>query len=77
MIVASSEERGLYFLGAFVVGGITFVIAWIYAIVTYGFFLGVGLGWIPAAIIGVVVGLLWPLVVLAILGIVALILFNK
>lgn len=68
---------GDYFDGVKIVGGIAFVIAWIYAIATYGFFLGVGLGWVPALIIGLVVGMLWPLVVLAIFGVGLLIVFNR
>jgi len=55
------------------VGAVAAMVAWVYAIATYGFFLGVGLGWIPALIIGVVAGLLWPLILLGLLGIVFLI----
>jgi hypothetical protein len=58
-----------YAKGAYIVGGIVFVLAWIYAIITYGFFLGLGLGWIPAAFIGFIAGILWPLVVLALAAI--------
>lgn len=54
-----------YEKGAYIVGGIAFVIAWIYAIASYGFFLGVGLGWLPAAVIGFIAGVLWPLVLFA------------
>lgn len=36
-----SEETYCYIGGA--VGGITFIIAWIYCIASYGFLLGVGL----------------------------------
>lgn len=35
-----------------VVGPITFIIGWVYAISEFGFFLGVGIGWIPALFIG-------------------------
>ncbi len=55
-----------YKKGGLVVGGIAFLFAWVYAIATYGFFLGLGLGWIPAAVIGLIAGLLWPVVVIAI-----------
>lgn len=54
-----------YEKGAYIVGGIAFVIAWIYAIASYGFFLGVGLGWLPAAVIGFIAGILWPIVLFA------------
>jgi len=63
----------IYRKGIWVVGIIAAIIAWIYAIATYGFFLGLGLGWIPSIIIGAVVGLLWPLLVvggLILLGII-------
>jgi len=51
-----------------------FLGTWIYCIATYGFLLGVGLGWLPAAIVGVIAGLLWPLIALAIAGIILLVL---
>jgi len=57
-----------YISGALIVGIIAFLVTWVYAISTYGFFLGVGLGWIPAAVIGALVGALWPLVLLAAIG---------
>lgn len=56
-----------YFTGALITGAIAFIASWIYAIATYGIFLGVGLGWIPSLVIGAVAGLLWPLIVLALL----------
>lgn len=34
-----------------VIGIIIFAIGWIYAISSFGFFLGVGIGWIPALFI--------------------------
>jgi ABC-type multidrug transport system permease subunit len=45
---------------------ITFIGCWLYAIVCYGFFLGVGLGWFPSLIIAVIVGFLWPLMAILI-----------
>jgi hypothetical protein len=45
---------------------ITFLVAYIYCIATYGFLLGGGVGWIPALISGAVAYFLgrylWPLV---------------
>ncbi len=60
-----------YVLGA-VAGVITFIGAYIYCIATYGFLLGLGLGWLPseilAAIIGWAVVFLWgPAIVIALL----------
>jgi hypothetical protein len=37
---------------------LTFIVAYIYCIATYGFLLGFGLGWLPSAILGVVIGIL-------------------
>lgn len=51
----------VYLLGAVVVGFITFVGAWGWCIYTYGFMIGVGFGWFPSLITGVIVGALWPL----------------
>lgn len=43
------------------VGIVVFLAGWVYAIATYGFLVGVALGWIPAAIVGVVSAVLWPI----------------
>jgi hypothetical protein len=59
-----SEERvGLTYIGigqvlGYIVGLLTFVGAYIYCIATYGFLLGLGLGWIPASIVAAIVGYL-------------------
>jgi hypothetical protein len=56
-------------LGA-IVGVVTFVGGWIYCIATYGFLLGVGLGWLPSSIAGFLAfgltALLWGPVAIAI-----------
>ena len=59
------DDLELWTGGIKVVGWPVFVIAWAYAVVQYGFFLGVGLGWIPAAVVALVVGALWPLLLIA------------
>jgi len=59
-----SQDSG-YQLGATITGGIVFIISWLYAIASYGFFIGVGLGWIPSLMIAFIAGILWPLVALA------------
>ena len=46
-------------------GLVAFVVSWLYSVASYGLFLGIGLGWLPSAVVGVVVGFLWPLVALA------------
>ena len=65
----SSPSRGsgadlgeIYTGGVQIVGTLAFLAAWVYAIMTYGYFLGIGLGWIPALVIGAIVGLAWPLI---------------
>ena len=65
------------FLGPFsgLLGILTFFGCWIYAVATYGWFLGLSLGWIPSIIIAGIVMLLSPLIafLLIISGIVVLI----
>jgi len=51
----------VYTIGGFVTGVITFVACWIYAIASWGFLLGVGLGWIPSLFIAIIAGFIWPL----------------
>lgn len=50
---------------------VTFGCAWWYCVSTYGFLFGFGLGWLPAAILAMLVGaavwIAWPLA-LAVLG---------
>ncbi len=54
----------IYWIGACVVGVITFFSIWFYAFASWGFLIGLAIGWLPA-IIGAVIGaLIWPLVVL-------------
>jgi len=52
-------------------GPVTLLAVWIYCAVTYGFFLGFGLGWIPALILALLVVVatifLWPLAAIAVL----------
>lgn len=63
-----------------VVGLVTFVSCWWYAIVSWGFLLGVAFGWVPALIIAILFGaimvLTWGLIAFAIAGIVLLYLFG-
>ena len=59
-----------YEIGYVITALLVFVCSWIYCIATYGFLLGVGLGWLPSAIVAVIAGFLWPL--LAIVAIVIL-----
>lgn len=60
----------IYYPGALIVGGLValgvFLGSWWYAIHQYGWYLGIGLGWLPAIIIGLIAGFFagaaWPLV---------------
>jgi len=54
-----------YYLVTLLIGVAVFFGAWVYSIDKYGFFLGVGLGWFPSAVIGALAALLWPLVLVA------------
>jgi hypothetical protein len=36
------------------IGIAVFLMGWAYAVAAYGFFLGLGLGWLPAAFLGVI-----------------------
>lgn len=64
--MTSSNDDWYWEIGAWagiICAAITFVGSWIYCAATYGFLLGFGLGWLPSAILAVMVGyaakLLW------------------
>jgi hypothetical protein len=61
---------GCYVAGVQIVGGLTFIISYIYCIAEYGFLFGFGLGWLPSMFLAAIVGALWPLVVIALIAIV-------
>ena len=54
--------------GAAITAVIVFIGAWIYCIAEYGFLLGVGLGWLPSAIVAGIAAMLWPFIALALLA---------
>ena len=60
--VQSLDKKDYYWIGFCITAIITFIACWIYAIAHYGFFLGLGLGWIPSLFIAVIAGLIWPLI---------------
>lgn len=64
------DDHSWYWIGYCITWIITFIGCYIYAIATYGFLLGVGLGWLPSAIVATIVSFFWPLIVvgIAILG---------
>lgn len=55
-------------LMGFLVGASVFFVSWGYAIKSYGWLLGLGLGWIPAFFLGIMAGMFWPVAILIILG---------
>ncbi len=57
----------LYMLGAYIVGGISFLIIWLIALGEWGFLIGLMIGWIPAFIGGSILGFFWPLTVSAVI----------
>lgn len=61
----ATTDSGWYFAIAWLFGVPAFFSCWIYAILTYGWFLGIGLGWLPSIFIGAIIGLLWPFLVIA------------
>lgn len=67
--------KGGYWIGYYVTWAVTFIGCWVYAIAAHGFLLGVGLGWLPSAIVATIVAILWPLVALC-LGALAIYLFK-
>jgi hypothetical protein len=68
--------QGVYLIGYCICWVVLFLGCWIYCIASYGFLLGVGLGWLPSAITATVVSLLWPLIAIALLVLVWVLLFN-
>ncbi len=66
-------EGSKYMVGVWIVGVLSFIAIWIYAFASWGLLLGLMFGWIPALIGGVILGYIWPLVVLAVIGLIILI----
>lgn len=62
-------EKDWYEIGALITAGVVFIGCWIYCIATYGFLLGVGLGWLPSWICAAIAACLWPLIAIAVLGV--------
>ncbi len=60
---------------------LVFIGCWIYCIATYGFLLGVGVGWLPSLIIAVISFFIWPLYALILLlgvgALLVLYIFNR
>ncbi len=59
------DENGWYWVGYKICFVLVFIGCWIYCIVSYGFLLGLGLGWLPSGIAAALVSFVWPLLVSA------------
>ena len=69
-------NEGNYWIGYYITWVIIFISCWIYAIATYGFLFGVGLGWLPSAIVASIVSLFWPLILIGIAALIFMMLKN-
>jgi len=65
------EDTGFY-IGYKISWVLIFIGSWIYCIASYGFLLGVGLGWLPSLIVATLGSFLWPIAVAAL----AYLMFN-
>jgi hypothetical protein len=70
---AAISYAGIGFVFGVAAGVVTFIGAWAYCVMTYGFVLGLGLGWFPAAICAGIIGwatvFLWGVALLITLAI--------
>lgn len=60
-------------VGVWIVGVLSFIAIWLYSLVSWGLLIGLMIGWIPALIGGVILGFLWPLVVIGVIAIIAMV----
>lgn len=64
----NDSDTSIYQVGFFITGIIAFFACWIYAFVSWGLLLGLGLGWIPSIFVAIIVGAIWPLIALVLVG---------
>lgn len=62
--------RELYSIPAVIVGGLSFLAIWLYAVLDRGIFIGLLFGWMPAAIGGLVLGAIWPITIIGMIWLV-------
>lgn len=67
------EEYEWYWVGYRISWVIIFIGSWIYCIATYGYLLGLGLGWLPSLIVASLASFLWPIAIIGITAFVYLI----
>ena len=65
-----------YWVGYAITWILTFLGTWTWCTFTYGFLLGFGLGWLPAALLATCAALLWPLILLVVLILAAIALWG-
>ncbi|KPA16070.1 membrane protein [Candidatus Magnetomorum sp. HK-1] len=63
-----------YSIGATIIGLISFFVIWIYSFFVWGVLFGLAIGWFPAIIGSIMIGLLWPLIV-AFIALIALFIY--
>lgn len=61
---SNMETKEWYGLIGLLVGFISFLFILMYALIEWGFLLGLVFGWIPALIGGVLAGIFWPIIVI-------------
>lgn len=66
-----------YLVVAWIIGVIAFFAIWIYSFISWGFLIGLAIGWLPALIGGFILGIIWPVVLLVIVAAVLLLLLNS
>jgi hypothetical protein len=59
------EDKEYQILGL-IIGFIAFVLIYLYALVEWGFLIGLVFGWLPALIGGLLIGFLWPVALIII-----------
>ena len=67
----SQQAEGDFFSQVYQIGFVltwmlTFFGSWIYCAVSYGYLLGVGLGWLPSLFVATLAAIFWPLIAAAI-----------
>ena len=62
------SDDAVYKVGTTITWFLIFIGSYIYCIATYGFLLGVGLGWLPSLIVASIFCWLWPLYALIIMA---------
>ncbi|MAZ30207.1 hypothetical protein CL655_02890 [bacterium] len=70
--MVSNSSSTVYKVGCWITGVLVFLGSWIYAIATYGWFLGIAFGWFPAMIIAFISAFIWPILALGLIGLIAL-----